>query len=225
MTRDDLSQIDPETHAELLETFEPLRSEGIFTPPSIDGSIVCPGQHGGGNWSGAAVSPDGMLYVAATELPYISYVRKSDGPFGASPNARAWRDKHGYPAIAPPWGTLNKIDLARGEIVWQRPLGEFAELTAKGIPPTGQPNFGGATVTAGGLVFAAGTNDAKLRAFDAQTGDVLYETQLEAGAHGAPITYLGHDGRQYVVVFAGGGGKYRSPKGDYVIAFALGRDE
>lgn len=225
MTKDDLSQIDPKSYQDFLKTFEPLRSEGIFTPPSIDGTIVCPGQHGGGNWSGAAVSPEGMLYIAATELPYISHVRKGGGPFGATPNAGVFRDAQGFPAIKPPWGTLNKIDLVRGEILWQRPLGEFPELTTpgRGIPPTGQPNFGGATVTAGGLVFASGTNDAKLRAFDARTGDILYETQLEAGAHGAPISYLGRDGRQYIAVFAGGGGKYRSPIGDYVIAFALPR--
>ena len=74
-----------------------LRNEGIFTPPSIDGTIVCPGQHGGGNWSGAAVSPDGMLYIAGTELPYISSVRTSDGPFGATPSARQFRDERGYP--------------------------------------------------------------------------------------------------------------------------------
>jgi quinoprotein glucose dehydrogenase len=221
MTEDDLSQLNPKTHAEFIETFAPLRSEGIFTPPSIDGSIVLPGQHGGGNWSGAAVSPDGMMYIAATELPYISTVRESDGPFGATPSARVFRDERGYPAIKPPWGTLTKIDLTRGELVWQRPLGEFAELTAQGIPPTGQPNFGGATVTAGGLVFAAATMDGKLRAFDANTGDILYETQLDAAGYGAPISYLGRDGKQYITVFAGGGGKYKTPVGDYVIAFAL----
>ncbi|MBI2433727.1 MAG: PQQ-binding-like beta-propeller repeat protein, partial [Candidatus Hydrogenedentes bacterium] len=145
MTKNDLSDIDPETHAEFEKTFKPLRSEGIFTPPSEEGSIVLPGQHGGGNWSGAAVSPEGMMYVTTTELPYISSISASDGPYGATPSARVFRDEKGYPAIKPPWGTLTKVDLARGELLWQRPLGEYPELTAHGIPPTGQPNFGGAT--------------------------------------------------------------------------------
>src|SRR5690606_33657379 len=202
MTADDLANIDADTHRRFAQEFAGLRSEGLFTPPSVQGTVVLPGQHGGGNWSGAAVSPDGMMYVTTTELPYDSSIQAGGGPYGARPSARAWRDARGFPAIAPPWGTLTKIDLARGELVWQRPLGEFPELTARGIPPTGQLNFGGATVTAGGLVFAAGTMDTKLRAFDAETGEVLFETQLEAGGHGAPITYRGRDGRQYVAIFA-----------------------
>ena len=223
MSSEDLTDFDTKSHDSYVEAFTPLRSEGIFTPPSAQGSIVLPGQHGGGNWSGAAVSPDGMMYIAATELPYISTIRESDGPFGAAPSARAFRDDQMRPAIKPPWGTLSKIDLVRGELDWQRPLGEFADLSAKGIPATGQPNFGGGTVTAGGLVFIAATMDAKLRAFDVSNGNVLFETQLEAAGYGAPITYLGRDGKQYITIFAGGGGKYKTPSGDYVISFSLSR--
>lgn len=223
MTIDDIANVDPESHAEFRAAFEPIRATGLFTPPSAEGTLVLPGQHGGGNWSGAAVTPEGMMYIASTELPYISSIAASDGPYGAAPSARAFRNDKGYPAIAPPWGTLVKIDLAAGTLDWRVPLGEFDELKANGVPITGQPNFGGATVTAGGLVFVAATTDAKFRAFDAASGALLFETQLPAGGHGAPITYLGRDGRQYVAIFAGGGGKYKSPVGDYVIAFALPR--
>lgn len=204
------------------KSFAGLRSEGLFTPPSTQGTVVLPGQHGGGNWSGAAVTPSGELYICATELPYISTVRAGEGPYGATPSAKQFRTADNFPAVSPPWGTLSKIDLNRGELIWQRPLGEFAELTAKGIPPTGTTNFGGCTVTAGGLVLAAGTMDAKFRVFDAQSGDVLFESSLEAAAYSAPITYAGNDGAQYITLFAGGGGKYQSAHGDYLIAFRLG---
>lgn len=221
MTAADIADIDADSHAAFAKKFAPLRSEGLFTPPSPGGTLVLPGQHGGGNWSGASVTPEGIMYITATELPYLSNIRASKGPFGATPAAGSFRDARGYPAIKPPWGTLTKIDLNRGDLLWQRPLGEFPELTARGMPPTGQPNFGGATATAGGLVFAAATMDAKLRAFDAQSGDILFETQLDAAGYGAPITYLGADGRQYLTIFAGGGGKYGTPIGDYIISFAL----
>jgi quinoprotein glucose dehydrogenase len=221
MTIDDLANFDDKTHAKFVEEFKPLRSEGIFTPPSPQGTLVLPGQHGGGNWSGAAVSPDGMMYVTTTELPYISIIQSGNGPYGASPNAKAFRDEQLRPAIKPPWGTLTKIDLIHGEILWKQPLGEFADLKSRGIPPTGQPNFGGGTVTAGGIVFVAASMDGKLRAFDANTGNFLFETQLESAGYGAPITYLGRDNKQYVAIFAGGGGKYKTPSGDYVIAFSL----
>ncbi len=130
-------------------------------------------------------------------------------------------DPEGYPAIKPPWGTLNAIDLNTGEYLWTVPLGEFEELTARGIPRTGTENYGGPTVTAGGLIFIGATADEKFRAFDKRTGEVLWETDLPAGGYATPATYE-IDGRQYVVI-AAGGGKVGTPSGDQYVAFALPR--
>lgn len=129
-------------------------------------------------------------------------------------------DKEGYPGIKPPWGTLNAIDLNKGEIVWQTPLGEYPELTKKGIPITGTQNLGGPVVTAGGLVIIAATFDEKLRIFDKQSGRLLWEYKLPAGGYATPATYM-IDGTQYIVIAAGGGGKVGSPSGDAYIAFRL----
>jgi quinoprotein glucose dehydrogenase len=130
-------------------------------------------------------------------------------------------DPDGYPAVKPPWGTLNAIDLNRGELLWQVPLGEVAELTARGIPPTGTENYGGPVVTAGGLIFIGATKDEKFRAFDKETGEVLWEADLPAGGYATPATYS-VDGRQYVVI-AAGGGKMGTKSGDAYVAFALPR--
>ncbi len=134
---------------------------------------------------------------------------------------RVWKkltDSDGYPGIKPPWGTLNAIDLNTGDYIWRVPLGEYPELTKKGIPVTGTESYGGPVVTAGGLVFIAATRDEKIRAFDRKTGKVVWEYQLPAGGFATPITYE-VDGKQYIVIAAGGarGGK---PGGNY-IAFAL----
>jgi len=220
-TANDLHAIDASSDKQLREEFLNYRSTGIFTPPSKEGSIVLPGQSGGGNWSGASVTPDGTLYVTANDLPYVSRIEKMKGPYGAQPRAGHFRGKDGHPAIKPPWGTLTKIDLVKGELVWQKPLGDFDELSPGDTPDTGQTNFGGATATGGGLIFVAASMDGKFRAYDSMTGNILYETQLEAAGYGAPITYLGADGQQYVAIFAGGGGKAGTRKGDYLIAFTV----
>jgi quinoprotein glucose dehydrogenase len=131
-----------------------------------------------------------------------------------------FNDKDGYPAIKPPWGQLNAIDLNRGEILWQVTLGEFPELSAKGIPQTGTENFGGSIVTAGGLVFIGGTKDEKFHAFDKQTGKMLWDYKLNAGGYATPSTYSAK-GRQFVIIAAGGGGKLGTKSGDEFVAFAL----
>jgi quinoprotein glucose dehydrogenase len=128
-------------------------------------------------------------------------------------------DPDGYPAVKPPWGTLNAIDLVRGETVWQVPLGDYPELARPGQPPTGTENYGGPIVTAGGIVFIAATRDEMFRAFDKGTGRMLWQARLPAGGYATPSTYeVG--GRQYVVV-AAGGGKMGTRSGDAYVAFAL----
>lgn len=129
-------------------------------------------------------------------------------------------DKDGYPGIKPPWGTLNAIDLNSGQLLWKVPLGEYEALTKRGIPPTGTQNLGGAVVTAGGLVIIAATADEKLRIFNKQTGKLLWQYKLPAGGYATPATYM-VNGRQYIVIAAGGGGKVGTPSGDSYIAFAL----
>ncbi len=129
-------------------------------------------------------------------------------------------DDQGYPGCKPPWGLLNAIDLNTGKIVWRVPLGEYDELTRLGIPKTGTENFGGASVTAGSLVFCAGTRDLRIRAFDKRNGRELWSSKLPFGGFAPPAIYQAH-GRQYIVIAATGGGKLGGPTGDAYVAFAL----
>jgi len=128
-------------------------------------------------------------------------------------------DPEGYPAIKPPWGTLNAIDLNTGEYVWKVRLGEFEELTKRGIPQTGTENYGGPAVTAGGLLFIGATKDEKFRAFNKSTGELLWETDLPAGGYATPSVYE-VNGKQYIVI-AVGGGKMGTKSGDAYVAFTL----
>lgn len=130
-----------------------------------------------------------------------------------------WYDRNGYPISAPPWGTLTATDLNTGDRLWQVPLGEYPELTAKGIAPTGTDNYGGPLVTGSGLLFIAATRDERLRAFDKKTGKILWQTQLPAAGYASPSTYVAN-GKQYVVI-ACGGGKLKTKSGDKYVAFAL----
>jgi quinoprotein glucose dehydrogenase len=222
LTRSDLHATKPGALGKLQSRFDDLRSEGLFTPPSPEGTIVFPGQLGGGNWSGAAVSPEGMMYITSNELPYVTQVKPGGtGPFGVSVRAGHFLDSEGYPAVKPPWGTVTKLDLVQGTIVWQKPLGNYSGLNLDSVGATGQMNFGGGTVTAGGLFFVAAALDSRLRVFDTDTGRVLARYDLEVPGQGAPVTYRGRDGKQYVALYAGGGGKGHGARGDYVIAFRL----
>lgn len=135
-------------------------------------------------------------------------------------------DQDGYPCQQPPWGELTAID-EKGDIAWRVPLGSYDELEAQGIKNAGAANMGGSIATAGGLVFIGATTDSKFRAFDSRTGRELWVTRLDATADTVPVTYLGRDGKQYVVIAAGGTNRFRmlaktsDEAADSLIAFAL----
>ncbi len=312
LEEDDLTTRTPEAHEAVLKRFRQVRSEGMFTPMSLQGSIVFPGFDGGAEWGGQAFDPEtGLLYVNVNEMAWIHrlvergsvsgpvtgkrlYQRHCaachlDDRSGTPPNFPSLRDlsiseeefltivsrgtgrmppfpqlsdsaaaaiarfvlkgeadreiemepagraadvpfthdgynrfldPDGYPAIKPPWGTLNAVNLDTGEIDWTVPLGEYPELAAEGHPPTGTENYGGPVVTASGLLFIGATaRDKKFRAFDKRTGELLWETTLPAGGNATPATYE-VDGRQFVVI-AAGGGKTGGESGGSYVAFAL----
>jgi quinoprotein glucose dehydrogenase len=324
LTEKDISPY-AENREELIATVKKSRSEGPFTPLSKQGTVIFPGLDGGAEWGGAAVDPDGIIYINSNEMAWIislntkqsddqlaqltpgqrlyttncsachgaerkgnaesgfpslvdvrtrrsrEYVQtvitqgkgmmpgfarlsaqekksllaflfgdeeqdqepvtqkkepglnkaeqaKSGVPYRISGYTK-FLDKKGYPAVAPPWGTLNAINLNTGEYVWKTILGEHPQLTAEGKPQTGLESYGGPVITAGGVLFIAGTLDAKLRAFDKKTGKLLWQTPLPAAAFATPSTYE-VNGKQYIVV-ACGGTKLGAPKGESYVAFAL----
>ncbi|HXU17979.1 MAG TPA: pyrroloquinoline quinone-dependent dehydrogenase [Terriglobales bacterium] len=213
------------------------RNEGIFTPPSLKGTVQAPGNVGGVNWGSAAYDPQHHLMIANTNrliawmklIPraeYASEVHKEQdnriyGEFGdQEPSAYGMYrtflfSPSGTPCNRPPWGTTEAVDLFTGKVAWDVPLGTL-------VPgkQTGSINLGGPMVTAGGLVFTSATIDPHLHAFDSATGKELWSYDLPAAANSTPMTYT-WKGKQYVVICAGGHGKLNSKQGDYVMAFAL----
>ena len=220
-TEADITDISPEAHAYVLNQFQNLRSGPMFTPPSLRGTIIMPGNLGGATWSGASFdSATGILYVNSNNFPKIIRLRSTPaGPFPYDYELTSLSDHEGYPGVKPPWGELTAINLRTGTIEWRVPLGEYPELTARGLPPTGTDNLGGSIVTAGGLVFIAATRDEMFRAFDKTTGSVLWQYKLPAAGHATPSTYE-VNGTQYVVI-AAGGGRLDTPTADAFVAFAL----
>ena len=218
------TRIAPANRAFVLEKLSKLKRGSAYNPPSLEGTVVIPGFHGGANWSGASFDPEtGLLYVNSTNHANILTLKAteagSDHPYDHQGYIQ-FLDQEGYPAIEPPWGQLTAIDLSTGEFVWQSLLGEYPELTKRGVPQTGTENFGGSIVTAGGLVFIGGTKDERFRAFDKANGKVLWEYQLSAGGYATPATYS-VDGTQYLVIAAGGAGKLGTKAGDEFVAFKL----
>jgi quinoprotein glucose dehydrogenase len=218
-----------------------LRSEGVFTPPSVQGTLTVPGNVGGMNWSGYAFDPQhGLLVVNMNNLPakvrMISQSKiddDSDNNTDTSHGEYGWQRGAPYgmfrqfifspsdlPCVPPPWGTLAAVDMATGKIRWQVPLGEMAP--GKPVPP-GSINLGGPIATASGLVFISGTWDPFIRAFDVETGKEIWKAQLPAGGHAMPMTYqMRENGKQYVVIAAGGHAKVdEEPQGDSLVAFTL----
>lgn len=308
------------SYQDIKARFKTYRSEKMFTPPTITGTVILPGYDGGGEWGGPAVDPTtNILYVNANEMPwvlnivenkpdkaairnnlqtgvglYTQYCMGCHGPerLGAGdyptligvekkytsaqfhqllttgrrmmpgfPNLSAleksaiasfvldlkaeqqkvytgpvktdgppkplygftgynkFLTKEGYPAINPPWGTLNAINLNTGELEWKIPLGEFEELKAQGIPATGRENYGGSVVTAGGLLFIGASADGKFRAISKKTGKILWETDLPAPGVATPACYE-VNGKQFIVI-ACGGSKWGGKSTDAYVAFAL----
>lgn len=233
ITRDQLSNVTPESHRYCTELFDSTVTRGMFTPYGLTLTLVLPGTLGGATWSGGAFDPrTSMYYVNGNEQGAVGMMAPQ--PAGSPDRYRRtskwgayarFADPNGWPCVQPPWGTLNAIDLKTGELAWKAPLGIVDELAQKGVPPTGAPNLGGAIVTAGGLVFIAGTNDSRFRAFDARSGKELWVTRLEASGHATPMTYTGkRTGRQYVVIAAGGAGYFPQAASDALEAYALPYD-
>lgn len=218
------------------------RSEGLFTPPGLQGTILSPSFVGGVNWGGLAFDPERQLVLApVNHVPMVVTLVARDelkpmrdsGSFMESEFANQAGTAYGMrremlaspfglPCTAPPWGTLAAVDLRRNEIRWQVMLGSTRDRTPWFVPSRtiGMPNMGGPIVTAGGLVFIAAATDNYLRAFDIETGRELWKGRLPAGGQATPMTYE-LAGRQFVVIAAGGHGGLKTKQGDYVIAFAL----
>ena len=225
-----------------------LRSEGPFTPPSLKGSVMAPGNVGGFNWGGISYDPERGLLIGATnriaaviqlfprqEADAVRQERSRrmttefapmrETPYVMTRDYLLNIEKGMLPMTRPPWGTLAAVDLRTSRLAWEVPLGVM--LDPADHPEAvdwGSINLGGPLTTAGGLVFIGATPDRFLRAFDSRNGTLLWQRQLPAAAHSVPMTYE-LDGRQYVVVAAGGHGKLDPNRlGDYVFAFAVPED-
>jgi quinoprotein glucose dehydrogenase len=245
LTEADLWDADPDRLERCRNRLRELRNDGLFTPPSLRGSVLYPFTGGGANWSGAAFDPGAsLLFVPVNNLVHVLTL----GELAESNRATfAWRPLHtleglwflltgrgtglhywvhpadgrvvlredGVPCNRPPWGELVAVDLDAGEIRWRAPMG--AQGGVEGLNGYGPP-----LATAGGLVFHAGTRDLHLRAHHSGTGEVLARIALPAGLHAGPITFrVRPDGRQYLVIAPGGHVQIGSTLGDYVIAYAL----
>ena len=227
------------------ETMSALRADGFFTPPSLKGTLVVPGNVGGMAWGGIAhdrihdllIMPVNNLAAEVRLIPRdaVDTERQSgrlSGDFEYHPQVGTrygvvrrflLGPKTHLPCTPPPWGTLAAVRASTGEIAWQVPLGQFPGTEKMpDLQTSGSIALGGPIATAGGLVFTAGTLEAAIYAFDAGTGERLWKGSLPTSARSTPMTYLGRDGRQYVVISAGGHGTpIGPPLGDYLVAFAL----
>jgi len=227
------------------ERLEHLRFDGVFTPPSLQGTLVFPGYSGGSNWGGVSIDPiRRRVIVNSTNLafevrliPRQDYAReKASGksmmrefaPQAGTPYGMTREpilSPFSLPCNPPPWGTLTAVSLDTGDVLWTSPLGTLPDRVPIPVPiDFGLPNLGGSLVTAGGLVFIGAAMDGYLRAFDVESGEELWKDRLPAGGNATPMTYrLGPDRRQFVVIAAGGHGKLGTRRGDFVVAYALPR--
>jgi len=236
MTRADIAKITPELTAYCTKFWDDNRIQetGPYPQPKKDTStLLFPGIWGGTNWGGLSFNPQlGYVFVNITNLPILNKtsVARRDAVTvqEATPGVRGplavggFADpRTGTPCWAPPWGELTAVNVNTGDIAWKIPLGFTEALGEKG-PQTGTFNLGGNIATASGLVFIAATNDRRLRAFDAKNGKELWSAELAASGHATPMTYLGKNGKQYVVIAAGGGTSLGNKRiSDALTAFSL----
>ena len=241
LTPDDAWGLTPWDRGRCRDRIASARSEGIFTPPSLKGSVMIPGNAGGTNWGGVAVDPQrGLVLVNQSNVPFyvrliprnryeaekaahpgIEFAPQIGTPYGVQ--REPLLSPLGIPCNSPPWGTLAAVDAATGAIRWQVALGTTRDMLPVPISINwGTPNIGGPMVTASGLVFIGAAMDDYLRAFDVENGAELWKGRLPAGGQATPMTYrVRENGRQYVVIAAGGHARMGSTLGDYVVAFAL----
>lgn len=224
---DDLIDFTPALRAEARELVRPYRMGPIYSPPSLEGTIISPGIIGGGNWGGTAVDPEtGYLYVKSSNQPALLAIAPADpsrteGTYDIDRSRRSLRLENGLPAQSPPYGTLTAFDLTVGEIAWQVPIGDTPSVrqdpALEGVELPDRLGVSGAPgpiVTAGGLVFLTGGGDV-LYAIDSETGTELWSGDLEQAGYANPMTYRSRDDRQYIVIATGRGA------GTRLMAFAL----
>jgi quinoprotein glucose dehydrogenase len=242
---EDAFGLTPEDQQSCRDMISALRNDGLFTPPSLQGTLVYPGDVGGMNWSGVSFDQQhGLLITNTNRLPravtliprkgitpeqiaklrtspLVEIARQEGTPYLMKREVLIKAFPRLIPCTKPPWGTLVAVDLATGEVRWESPLGMMPELAE--IPESakwGSINLGGSIATAGGLVFIGAARDNFLRAFNVETGEELWKGELPAGGQATPMTYEA-GGKQYVVIAAGGHGRLPTKRGDHVVAFAL----
>jgi quinoprotein glucose dehydrogenase len=243
LSGDDAWGLTPWDQGECRKLIERYRNDGIFTPSSMKGSIQYPGVIGGTNWGSAAFEPDRRWVILnATRLPSVTGLipretlesgqpevpdnatisQMRGTPYGLF-RVPALLSPLGLPCTKPPWGALLAVDAATGDVKWDVPLGTVQDLAPVPLPiKWGTPNLGGPIVTDGGLIFIGAAMDNYLRAFDVETGRELWKGRLPAGGQATPMTYRStENGRQFVVIAAGGHGRLGTDIGDSVVAFAL----
>ncbi|MEO5698454.1 MAG: pyrroloquinoline quinone-dependent dehydrogenase [Burkholderiaceae bacterium] len=235
---DDAFGFTPFDRAACRDRIAALRHEGLYTPPSVQGTLLFPFTGGGVNWGGVAIDPNGIVYANTTRaahsvrlIPRDQLAATRAANPGKEVSAQAATpfgmirevvlSPFGAPCNPPPWGTIAALDLRARRILWEVPLGTTESILPLGVAlATGMPNAGGPVATAGGLVFIGATMDRYLRAFDARSGAEVWRGGLPASAMATPMTYV-WKGRQYVVIAAGGHGEFGVHTGDAIVAFAL----
>lgn len=247
VTADEIASVTPELHAACLEKFGDARLGGPFMPPGYNRlSVRFPGNHGGVNWGGMSYSPElGYIFMNINNLGQVSGQQDHDpasgpasnagrgnrvvpdGPYAGVPGAGGRfsviieGEEQQLPCQEPPWGELVAVDTKTAEVAWRVNLG-ITEQFPPELQNTGRPGNGGTIVTAGGLVFVGATDDARFRAFDAKNGEELWTYKLKGTGQATPITYLGPDNKQYVVITATGGGFFNNlVTDDRILAFTL----